>query len=110
MLLLRLAKGRKDILFTLLVPLLGPLGRAEGKVGSLELLTGDKVLSLGFRAFKIVDIVLPAVLGLIPAFGEGVSTSLSRLERGIGDDTRVISFLLWPCVDTACHSTHKRHT
>lgn len=41
-----------------------PFGGTESVEGSLELNAGRKVLSLGFDAFEVVHIVLPAILGL----------------------------------------------
>ena len=92
MLLLGLAKGRKDIFLALLVPLLGPLGWAEGEVRSLELLAWNKVLALGFRALEIIHIVLPAVLGL---YFRGSEVTYSNE----GDDTGCHGMRHGPSID-----------
>jgi hypothetical protein len=41
-----------------------PLGRAKRGVSGFELLAGGKVLTLAGDTFEVVDVVLPAVLGL----------------------------------------------
>jgi hypothetical protein len=59
---------------SLVVPSLVPSARAKRSVGKEELATGGKVLAFGVDALVIIDIVLPAVLGLVHVGEPGVNT------------------------------------
>lgn len=52
-------------LTSLIIPLLNPEGRAEGAVGLEENLARSKVLTLGVDTLVVVNVGLPAVLGLV---------------------------------------------
>lgn len=63
---------------SLLIPSLVPSAGAQGSVGQPELTTRSKVLTLGEDALVIVDVVLPAVLGLVHVGETGVDTCMKR--------------------------------
>jgi hypothetical protein len=68
---------------SLLVPSLVPSARAEGSVSEEKLAARSEILALGVDALVVVDVVLPAVLGLVHVRVAGVDTGGDELE-GLG--------------------------
>jgi len=66
---------------SLLVPPLVPSAGAKRPVGQVELAARRKVLAFCVDAFVVVDVVLPAVLGLVRVREAGVGASSDKLER-----------------------------
>ena len=67
----------------LTVPTIGPGLGAKRAEGVVELLAGTEVLALGSGTLVVVDIVLPAVLGLVHLGETSIVTSSDELE-GLG--------------------------
>jgi hypothetical protein len=61
---------------TLVVPSRSPAAGAQRPIGQEELAAGRKVLALGDDALVVVDVVLPAVLGLILVREAGVEACM----------------------------------
>jgi len=64
----------------LFVPLLQPEGRAEILVVSLEPVASLELLTLGIHTSEVIDVVLPAVPGLVLVGEPGVE---GRGQRGL---------------------------
>jgi len=61
--------------FSLFIPARDPLIGAKGVISSEELLAGLEIFSSGVDTFEVIDIVLPAVLGLILVRESGIEPS-----------------------------------
>jgi len=71
---------REVTVLTLVIPSLAPGAGAERSVCQEELAAWLKVFSLGENALVVVDVVLPAVLGLVLVWKAGVEASCHKLE------------------------------
>lgn len=67
--------------FALVVPSLNPRVRAKGAIGKVELSARLEVFAFGKNAFMIVDVVLPAMFGLVHVGKASVVASSDELER-----------------------------